>query len=193
MTLARAVNAWGATDDDLRRPLPCDRVLPDADVVLHRAVDVAAPPELVFRWLCQLRAAPYSYDVVDNLGRRSPQRLTPGLDRLAVGQPAMRVFRVVCFERPEHLTVDHRGVFGRVAVTYAVSPRDGGAHLLMRIRWTPPALPLPTSLTVRAMALGDLVMARRQLRNLQRLAERDAAAVAGSRPSLRGSGGEGVV
>src|SRR4051794_19938122 len=56
VTLSRLVSAWGATDDDLRRPLPCDRVLPDADVVVHRAVDVEAPPELVFRWLCQLRA-----------------------------------------------------------------------------------------------------------------------------------------
>jgi hypothetical protein len=194
MAIGDGVQAWGATDDDLRRPLPCDRMLPDADVVLHRAVAVAAPPELVFRWLCQLRAAPYSYDLVDNLGRRSPQRLTPGLDRLVVGQPAMRIFRLVSFDRPEHMTFDHRGVFGRVAVTYAVSPRDGGSHLLMRLRWTPPVLPLPKPLTIRAMAVGDLVMARRQLRNLKRLAERDARGpLAGSRPSVRGTGGEEVL
>lgn len=67
-------------------------------------------------------------------------------------------------------------MFGRAVVTYAVAPRDGGAHLLMRIRWTPPPVPLPKALTKRAMAVGDLVMARRQLLNLKRLAERDAAA-----------------
>jgi hypothetical protein len=176
VTLARVVNAWGATDDDLRRPLPCDRLLPDATLVVHRAVDVAAPPETVFRWLCQLRAAPYSYDLVDNLGRRSPRRLTPGLDRLVVGQPAMRMFHIASFARPEQITLDHRGLFGRVAVTYAVLPRDGGCHLLMRIRWTPPPLPLPTALTTRAMAVGDLVMARRQLLNLKRLAEQGSQA-----------------
>jgi hypothetical protein len=176
VTLARVVEAWGATDDDLCRRLPCDRLLPDAELVVHRAVDVAAPPELVFRWLCQLRAGPYSYDLVDNVGRRSPRRLTPGLDRLVVGQPAMRIFRLASFERPEHLTFDSRSFFGRVAVTYAVLPRDAGCHLLMRIRWTPPPLPLPTALTTRAMAVGDLAMARRQLLNLKRLAERDALA-----------------
>jgi hypothetical protein len=174
--LARVVNSWGATDDDLRRPLPCDRLLPDAELVVHRAVDVAAPPELVFRWLCQLRAAPYSYDLLDNLGRRSPRRLTPGLDRLVVGQPAMRIFRLSSFTRPEQMTFDSRRPLGRVAITYAVRPQEGGCHLLMRIRWTPPPLPVPTALTTRAMAVGDLVMARRQLLNLKRLAERDAAA-----------------
>jgi hypothetical protein len=176
VTLARTVKAWGATDDDLARPLPCDRVLPAAELVVHRAVDVAAPPELVFRWLCQLRAGPYSYDLLDNLGRRSPRHLTPGLDRLIVGQPAMRIFRITSFERPHHLTFDSRGPLGRVAITYAVLPQNGGCHLLMRIRWTPPPLPVPTALTTRAMAVGDLVMARRQLLNLKRLAERDAAA-----------------
>src|ERR671928_511008 len=114
MTLARVVDAWGATDDDVRRELPCDALLPDADVVVHRAVDVAAPPELVFRWLCQLRAAPYSYDLVDNRGRRSPRRLTPGLDRLVVGQPAMRIFHLASFRRPEQITFDSRAPLGRV-------------------------------------------------------------------------------
>jgi hypothetical protein len=178
--LLPAAENWGATADDRGRPMPCDGLLPDAVVVLHRAVDVDAPPDVVFRWLCQLRAAPYSYDLIDNLGRRSPQRLTPGLDRLAVGQPAMRLFHVALFQRPDQITFAHTGRFGRVAVTYAVQPQDGGSHLYARIRWTPPRLPLPERLTVEAMGVGDLIMARRQLLNLKRLAERDAA------------GGEGV-
>jgi hypothetical protein len=179
--LLTAAESWGATAEDRRRALPCDDLLVDADAVVHRAVDVSALPELVFRWLCQLRVAPYSYDLIDNFPRRSPRRLTPGLDRLAVGQPAMRMFHLAAFDRPEQLTFVHCGLFGRVAVTYAVTPRDdvtprdGGSHLYARIRWTPPSQPLPKQLTIRAMLLGDLVMARRQLLNLKRLAERDAA------------------
>lgn len=176
MTLARAAAAWGATDDDVRRRLPGDELFPDADVVVHRAVDIAAPPDLVFRWLCQLRAAPYSYDLIDNLGHRSPQRLTPGLDRLVVGQPAVRLFHVASFQRPEQLTFEHRGVFGRAVATYAILSRDDGCHLLVRIRWSPPRLPVPRAVAGRVMAVGDLVMARRQLLNLKRLAERDSAA-----------------
>jgi hypothetical protein len=120
--------------------------------------------------------APYSYDLLDNGGRRSPQRLTPGLDRLEVGQRAMHIFRLASFDRPSQITFASHGVFGRVAVTYAVTPGDGGSHLLLRIRWTAPPLPVPKALTTRALAAGDLVMARRQLLNLKRLAERDTAA-----------------
>ena len=93
---------------------------------LYRAVDVAAPAEIVFRWLCQLRAAPYSYDLIDNGGRRSPQELTPGLERLEPGQRFMRIFRLVEFEPGRSITVLSRGtVFGEVAVTYRV--RGAGA------------------------------------------------------------------
>ena len=53
-------------------PFPCDRHLADHDGAYWRAIDVEAPAPLVFRWLCQLRVTPYSYDLLDNLGRRSP-------------------------------------------------------------------------------------------------------------------------
>ncbi len=162
---------WGATPAECRRRLPADELLPDAALVLHRAVDVVAPPELVFRWLCQLRVAPYSYDLIDNFGRRSPQQLTPGADRLTAGERVLRIFRLASFEVPVQLTLEHWGVLGRAALTYAVVGRDDGSRLLFRLRWTPPPL-LPGPMA----ALGDLVMARRQLLNFKRLAERDAAA-----------------
>lgn len=76
------VRHWGTTAPERARPYPCDELVPSSDGALFRGVSVEAPAAVVFRWLCQLRAAPYSYDLLDNRGRRSPQELTPGLERL---------------------------------------------------------------------------------------------------------------
>ena len=47
----------------------------------------------------------FSYDWIDNFGRQSPRELVPGLERLAVGQRVMSIFRLVEFERDVHLTL----------------------------------------------------------------------------------------
>jgi hypothetical protein len=156
---------WNTTPHEHHLPRRSDAVVPDAPIRLSRAVDVAAPPAHVFRWLCQLRAAPYSYDRLDNAGRRSPQELTPGLDALAPGQRFMTAFRLADVEPGRALTLEHRGALGHVGATYAVSERG---RLLLTIAWRAPLALGP------ALSIGDLVMARRQLLNLKELAERTA-------------------
>ena len=53
-----------------------------------RAVTIDAPPEDIWPWLVQWgwnRAGFYSYDLLDNLGRRSAEEILPEFQRLAVG------------------------------------------------------------------------------------------------------------
>jgi hypothetical protein len=80
---------WGSTPAERELPYPCDRYIAHPHGAYFRAVDVDAPAAIVFRWLCQLRVTPYSYDWIDNFGRRSPQTLTPGLEQLELGQTFM--------------------------------------------------------------------------------------------------------
>jgi hypothetical protein len=63
---------WGSTAAERAASYTCEEFVPDADLAVFRAIDIFAPVDVVFRWLCQLRAAPYSYDLLDNLGRPSP-------------------------------------------------------------------------------------------------------------------------
>jgi hypothetical protein len=155
---------------------------------MFRALDVDAPASVTFRWLCQMRAAPYSYDKLDNLGRRSPQHLIDGLDDLAVGQRINTVFRLTAFEPGRSLTMRHRGpVFGTVGATYVAAPAGPGrSRIVVKLVVTYPRGPL-TPLLRAVLPPGDLVMMRRQLLNLKGLAERtaagQAAAKAGSSPS----------
>ena len=46
---------------------------------------VDAPHATVFRWLTQLKVAPYSYDLLDNLGRPSAREIIPELQHLHPG------------------------------------------------------------------------------------------------------------
>jgi hypothetical protein len=162
---------WGTTAAERARPFPCDEHMPDPDDVLWRGIGVAAPEPVVFRWLCQLKVAPYSYDLLDNLGRRSPRELTPGADELAVGDRWMTIFRLVGFTPGEDLTLRTNGwAFGEVVVSYRVTPGRLLAKLL--VRHPPPRLLAPVRAEV--LAWGDLVMMRKQLRTLKALAERPA-------------------
>src|SRR5262249_23313696 len=89
---------WGATPEERRQEYPCDRQLAKIDQSLFRAIDVEAPVGVVFRWLCQLRPAPNSYDWIDNFGRKSPRQLILGMEDLAPGQQVMSIFRLAAYE-----------------------------------------------------------------------------------------------
>jgi hypothetical protein len=166
------VRHWGSTSSERARPYACDRLLAESDPALFRAVAIEAPSAVVFRWLCQLRAAPYSYDLLDNRGRRSPQKLTPGLEQLRPGQRVMTIFELVEFETDRSITLRHRGpLFGELAVTYRVDDAGPGRCRLV-VKLLPGSSRGPLGAVARLLLPpGDLVMMRRQLLNLKRLAE----------------------
>lgn len=175
---------WGSTASERALAFPCDEFLASPDDALFRAIDVEAPAPTLFRWLCQLRAAPYSYDWIDNLGRRSPRTLTPGLERLRLGQRFMNVFELVAFEPDAEVTlrlVRLRSLLGEVAVTYRVAPGSAApTRLLVKLVVRYPGRAPGRALGRLILPWGDLVMMRRQLLNLKRLAEADGERQGGS-------------
>ena len=177
-------HTWGTTAEERALAFPGDRSEDAAWSSLFRGVSIAAPAVIVFRWLCQLRAAPYSYDWIDNRGHQSPRTLTPGLEQLAVGQPVMEIFQLESFQAPVHLTLANPGggrgerLFGPLRCTYWVRPgTPDRVRLLVKLRAAPPR-GLLSRLGLAALAWGDLVMMRRQLLNLKALAEAQARSTA---------------
>ncbi len=157
---------WNVTDDEVARYYPCDDFVPAPTLQAWRGVTVQTAPETLWPWVAQIRLAPYSYDWIDNLGRRSPQQLV-GLPDPVVGESfstaATRPFgRILAVEPPRQLTGEIMGA----CMSYVLVPGGQSTRLLMKIvtgmsRWLTPLL-----------SVGDLVMARRQLLNLKALAER---------------------
>jgi len=178
--VARLPRAWGATADELAARYPCDGRVVHPDDAMIRAVDVPAPAATVFRWLCQLRAAPYSYDWLDNWGRRSPRELTPGLERLELGQTFATIFELAAFEPDRQVTLDMKRatwLFGEVSITYLVTPIDDRrARLVAKLVVRYPRR-LPWSAMRYVLPWGDLVMMRKQLLDLRELAAPSRGAV----------------
>jgi hypothetical protein len=119
----------------------------------------------VWPWVTQLRLAPYSYDWIDNLGRRSPRQLrglpdpSPGdLFTATAGRPVGTVLSV---EVGRHYT---GRILGAV-MSYVLVPDGDTTRLLLKIVMARGRLYAPL------VSVGDLVMARRQLLNLKGLAE----------------------
>ncbi len=151
-------------------PYPCDALVPRPVLQAWRGVTVAAEPAKVWPWVTQIRLAPYSYDWLDNLGRRSPPDLR-GLADPVVGEPFISAFGRE-FGRVEAVSVNHQltgSILGAVMsyVLVEVGPRE--TRLLLKIVMGRGRAIAPL------LSLGDLVMARRQLLNLAGLAERDAS------------------
>jgi hypothetical protein len=158
---------WGVTDDEISRSYPCDDFVVSPALQAWRGVQIAAPAVAVWPWIGQVRLAPYSYDWIDNLGRRSPQQLV-GLPEPQVGEAfttagGRRLGRIVAVDPGKQLTASIMRAF----MSYVLVPRgDESTRLLLKV----------VMRTTRWAALGlsaaDLVMARRQLLNLKQLAER---------------------
>ncbi len=125
-----------------------------------------AEPQDIWPWVAQIRLAPYSYDWVDNLGRRSPQQLL-GLPDPVIGESFTAALggrpygQIIAVAAGEHLTGQ---ILGAV-MSYVLVPEGLATRLLLKL------------VTHRGRAIapvlscGDLIMARRQLLNLARLAE----------------------
>ena len=164
---------WGVSDSETVRSYPCDDFVTSPTLQAWRGVHVEAPAEVVWPWVAQVRLAPYSYDWIDNLGRRSPRDLV-GLPEPQAGDRfttagGRELGRIVSVDPGKQLTGTIMGAF----MSYVLVPQDHGTtRLLLKVvkRTARRAAP--------GLSVGDLIMARRQLLNLKQLAERHQRALA---------------
>jgi hypothetical protein len=80
---------WGASDQEITKPLPGDDLIPEARLDSTHAITIQAPAERVWPWLAQMgyedRAGSYSYDRFERSIGRNLYQLDPDIPPLAVG------------------------------------------------------------------------------------------------------------
>jgi hypothetical protein len=186
----------GATEDEMRRPSRASGIIRDAKRGSTMATTIDAPPAEVWPWLVQMgcgRAGWYSWDRLDNGGRRSAETIHPEWQSILLDQRIWSTpdhghwFEVAALE-PERLLA-LRAAFGRRGRQYdSWEPRPGAFSDNL---WAFELEPLPnhrTRLVVTThsatsqpiMRLAGLlfwepahwIMQTRQFTNLKRRAER---------------------
>ena len=160
-------NRWGVTDGEVAHRYPCDDVVHNPALQAWRGVTVRATADRIWPWVAQIRIAPYSYDWIDNLGRRSPRTLL-GLPEATVGEPFTTAFggrpagRIVSVEPGVQLT----GTIMGAVMSYVLVPSaDDTTRLLLKL------VMARSPVAPQLLCLGDLVMVRKQLKTLAQLAE----------------------
>ena len=165
---------WGATDEEVGKPLPGDELVPNPAIESTRAITVNAPVEEVWPWLAQIgqdRGGFYSYEWLENLAgcrMRNADRIHPEWQHREVGE---RVFlhpafglKVASFEPGRAIVLEGWGPF-------VVEPIDEkSTRVIIRSR-------VPRRLDVLlyyllTFEIPHFVMERRMLLGIKECAER---------------------
>ncbi len=168
---------WGATPDEVTSPVVGDELCPTARMIATRCITLAAPPADVYPWLRQMgfgRAGWYSYDWLDNLGRRSATSINPDWQDVETGSrvPAGPMsFDAAIVEPPRALvlrvgTGDATKRRVQFTLAYELRPVPDGTRLVTRVRIR---LNVPGGRLFERFVLGpgDGLMVRKQLLNLR--------------------------
>lgn len=171
---------WGATEEEAAAELPGDELLPDAEGVTTRAIDIAAPAASVWPWIVQIGPAPragaYTYDWIENLlglefhsaDRIIPEFQNPRVgDEIEFGSTVMRLARVDPQRVLTWLSDD-----GRWAWSFVLNEQGGVTRLVSRNRIRIDGL--PKTIAVEPMIPASLVMEQKMLKGIKQRAERNS-------------------
>jgi hypothetical protein len=169
---------WGATAEEINSSVVGDDLCSDATVVATRSITIGAAPQEVFPWIRQMgfgRAGWYSYDWLDNLGRKSATTIHDEWQSVEAGDKipsGPTSFTATIVDAPRHFVLEIQSLgkkSPKLHFTLAYELRDDpqGTRLVTRMR-SRINLPLGSLFEKLILGPGDGIMLRRQLLNIKK-------------------------
>jgi len=168
---------WGATEEELSKPLPGDELVPHPAIESTRAITVNAPVEQVWPWLAQIgqdRGGFYSYEWLENLAgcqMDNAEVVHPEWQHREVGESVLLHpyfgMKVSSFEPNRAIVLEGWGAF-------VVEPIDEeSTRVILRSR-TPGGLVMLYYLL--GVEIPHFIMEQRMLKGIKERAERTQTA-----------------
>jgi hypothetical protein len=172
---------WGATPEELARPMAGDPLIPDPTLTETAAITVDAPPGDIWPWLVQIgyqRGGLYSYDWLDRLfrflDRPSATRILPEFQQLSLGDKiyfGRQELTVSVLEQPRALALSTQARGMDWVWQWGLYPIDDQrTRLVARSTERVPKTPL-WWLALQITDPAAFVMGRKMLLNLKQRAE----------------------
>jgi hypothetical protein len=169
---------WGATTEEVNGPVIGDDLCRDASLVATRSITISAPPQEVFPWIRQMgfgRAGWYSYDWLDNLGRKSATTIHDEWQTVKAGDkvPSGPIsFTAAIVDSPRHFVLEIKSPgkkLPKLHFTLAYELRDDpqGTRLVTRMS-SRTNFPLGYLFEKLVLGPGDGFMLRRQLLTIRK-------------------------
>ena len=170
---------WGSTEQECARAMPGDDLAPFISAT--RTIDIATPPEEVWKWLAQLgsdRGGFYSYDFLENLGGDplpKYDRIVPKFQPMPLGRyvPAIKPdsrgrgglgWKVVEVKKDHYFVLQGWGCF-------LLTPKGGGATRLTIRTHGQKAQGLPGRIKREVMVPLHYLMERKMMLGIRDLAQ----------------------
>ena len=169
---------WGATTEEIHGSIIGDNLCRDATLIATRSITISAPPKDVFPWIRQMgfgRAGWYSYDWIDNLGRKSATKVHEEWQSVESGDkiPSGPIsFTAAIVEAPRHFVLEIKSLGKKspklhFTLAYELREDPQGTRLVTRMR-SHIKLPFGSLFERFILGPGDGIMLRRQLLTINR-------------------------
>jgi hypothetical protein len=169
---------WGATTEEIHGSIIGDNLCRDATLIATRSITRSAPPKDVFPWIRQMgfgRAGWYSYDWIDNLGRKSATKVHEEWQSVESGDkiPSGPIsFTAAIVEAPRHFVLEIKSLGKKspklhFTLAYELREDPQGTRLVTRMR-SHIKLPFGSLFERFILGPGDGIMLRRQLLTINR-------------------------
>jgi hypothetical protein len=169
---------WGATDAEIMRVMAGDPIVVKPTFDATRAVTIHASAANIYPWIVQMgvgRAGWYSYDLLDNLARKSAESILPDYqnpqvdDIIAMSPDGKQGMRVKDFEQNKWMLWWDK--IGDSTWAWEIYPEgENQSRLVTRVRvkyrWFS-----PTILFSLIIEFFDILMMRKCMLNIKRRAE----------------------